>query len=55
MNWMESSMIAIAKSLMLSSTPHLGLSLVTMFGLVGLVASFVLMQHGVDLSSATIG
>ncbi len=42
-------MIAIANSLVVSN-PHSGFGLVTLFGLVGMLASLVLVQQGVDIS-----
>jgi len=43
-------MVAIAESLLVSGSRHSGFGLVTLFGLVGMLASFVLLQQGVDLS-----
>jgi len=45
---------SIVKSILLTSTRHPGFGLVAVFGVIGVVASLVLVQQGVDLSSATI-
>ena len=48
-------MIAVAQSVIRQSSRISGFAIVTVFGLVGLVLSLVLAQHGVDLSAMSMG
>ena len=48
-------MTVIAQSLIIRPTHHSGFGLVLSFALVGLLASLVLAQLGVDLNASMIG
>jgi hypothetical protein len=48
-------MIAIAQSVVRQSSRISGFGLVTIFSLAGIVLSLALGQHGVDLSSTSMG
>jgi hypothetical protein len=44
----------ILKNLWVSSRHYAGFGLLTAFGLFGVIASLILVQHGVDLSPASM-
>jgi hypothetical protein len=49
------SMIVVAQSIVRQSSRISGFAIVTVFSLVGIVLSAALAQHGVDLSTMSMG